>query len=178
MSLPENILQKMRDDAKVLAIVSAIEEAPLTEAIISSVGEWFNDVEIVYPIAQMHFEEKERRDIINTIAIELTERFEASRAAAQSNSGALSEEQYEQLGKNVDPLWRELTGLFAKELNYHFEKNRIPQDEAEEYLQALTSSLSDHIGEQAKEAFLSKIKTDKNLRAHLRRIGIDPDSVQ
>lgn len=177
MSLPTEILSKMRDDASVLAIVSGIDEAPITQGVIESVENWFKDVEIVYPIPQMQFEESERRGLVNTISVELTERFEKARVQSEKNGGVLSEEDFEKLAKDVDPLWRELSGLFAKELNFQFERNRVPQDEVGEYLQMLTSSLSDHIGEQAKEAFLEKIKTDKNLRAHLRRIGIDPDSI-
>jgi hypothetical protein len=168
------MLKAMRDDAHVLALVATTENTPFTYGVIDAVANWFDDVEIHYPIAEMAFEPEERRKLVHSVATELLELF-AQAVGMATASEELDDERFAALAAAVDPLWRELAGSFAVELNRRFEANRIPEEHSEPYLRTMISKFESEQGSDAAEEFISAVRNDPRLRAHLRRIGIDPD---
>jgi hypothetical protein len=175
MGAPKELLVKMRDDAHVLALVAATDDVPFTNAIIDAVANWFDDVEIRYPIAEMDFTPSERRGIVNTVANEMLELF--ARAVNDATSGELDDEMFKTLAGAVDPLWRELAGAFAPELNRRFEENRVPAEHSEAFLNGIVDRMREDLGDEAVDEFRSALHADRNLRAHLRRMGLDPDAL-
>ena len=175
MGAPKHLLEDMRNDAHVLALIAATENAPVTDAVLGAVARWFDDVEVHYPIAEMAFDSKERRELIHTVSTELLDLFTQAAAEAEA-SGELGDERFEVLANAVDPLWRELTGVFAKELNARFEMNRVPAEHSDSYLRTMIDRLREEHGDSAANDFRTAINKDSTLRAHLRRIGIDPDA--
>jgi hypothetical protein len=175
MGAPKELLAKMRDDAHVLALVAATEEAPFTAAVIDAVAHWFDDVEIRYPIAEMDFTPAERRGIVHTVVTEMLELF--ARAVDDAESGELDEKRFAKLAETVDPLWRELAGAFAPELNRRFEENRVPVEHTEAYLNVIIEKMRDDLGDAAVQEFKAALIADRNLRAHMRRMGLDPDAI-
>ena len=175
MGAPKELLVKMRDDAHVLALVAATEEVPFTSAVIDAVAHWFDDVEIRYPIAEMDFTAAERRGIVHTVATEMLELF--GRAVIKAASGELDDESFKNLAASVDPLWRELAGAFAPELNHRFEENRVPEEHTEAFLNGIVEKMRDDLGDEAVQEFKNALLADRNLRAHLRRMGLDPDAI-
>jgi hypothetical protein len=174
MGAPIQMLKAMRDDAHILTLVAATDNSPFTYAVIDAVANWFDDVEIRYPIAEMPFDEKERRALVHAVSEELLGFF-AQAAEAATATGELDDENFAVLAEKVDPLWRELAGAFAVELNQRFEKNRIPEEHSTAYLRAMVEKFEEEQGSDAAQEFLTAIRSDNRLRAHLRRIGIDPD---
>lgn len=174
MGAPIEMLKAMRDDAHILTLVAATDESPFTYAVIDAVANWFDDVEIRYPIAEMPFDEKERRKLVHDVAGEILGHFSDAVQAA-STSGELDGERFAALATQVDALWRELAGAFAVELNRRFEENRVPAEHSDAYLRAMISRFEEEQGSDAAQEFLAAIRNDNRLRAHLRRIGIDPD---
>ena len=175
MSAPKEALSAMRDDAHVLAVLAAVEGAPITDGVIVSLAKWFHDVEIVYPIAEMAIDAETKRQFASTIATELTEHFDAAYRA--SEAGTFDDEAFTTLAATVDPLWRELAGLFAKELNESFESNRVDADQTGEAIQEMLNLIERMHGEDGVSEFRMRSKTDKSLRAQLRRMGLDPDKL-
>lgn len=174
MGAPTQMLKAMRDDAQILNLVAATDETPFTYAVIDAVANWFDDVEIRYPIPEMPFDAKERRKLVYEVSGELLGHFVT--AVEQSGaSGELDEERFAVLAAAVDPLWRELAGAFAVEINRRFEENRIPAEHSHTYLRAMISKFEEEQGSEAATDFLNAMRNDTRLRAHLRRIGLDPD---
>jgi len=170
---PVTIIEKMRADAQVLALV-ANTDCPFTLSVIDGVANWFEDVEIKFPIMDMDLSLDEQRSIVRLASNELVNHFDDFCKIAEKENG-LSESRFEELGKLVDPLWRELSGAFAKELNKRFEETRIPNEVAKRYLEDMISRFKLEQGDYAADEFINAIKFDKRLRAQLRRMGIDPD---
>lgn len=175
MGAPKELLEAMRDDTHVLALVATTDEAPFTMPVIEAVARWFGDVEIRFPIADMGFTDAERREIVRTVSNELLSQFNA--AISDCVADELGEERFATLAAAVDPLWRELTGAFATQLNERFEQNRVPADHSAEFLSMIMSKMQDDLGEDAVSEFRSALSSDANLRAQLRRMGLDPDAV-
>lgn len=171
----KDALKLMRDDAYTLAIVTAIDEAPITEHVFGAVANWFDDVEIIYPIAVMDISETEKRNLANAIATEMTKFFEVALQKAEANE--FSKEDFELLGLEVDPLWRELTGVFAKELNDQFTASQQDDQNPIESIGKLIEMIAGTYGEEGVEDFKNKAKTDKHFRAQLRRMGLNPDNL-
>lgn len=165
----------MRDDTYTLAVVSSIPESPITESVFNAVANWYDDVEIVYPIAVMDIDEVEKRNLTNSIATEMTKHFDD--ALAKALLGKYEQEDFEILAQQVDPLWRELTGVFAKELNEIFNSNQEGPESPKESLQRMIEMIASTYGEEGVEDFKNKAKTDKHFRAQLRRMGVNPDNI-
>lgn len=176
MGAPIETLKKMRDDAHVLALIASVDDAPFTPAVLDAVADWFEDVEISYPIAEMAFEGNERRKLVHTVANELLEFFAVSVNRAESQGGELSDADFAVLAERVDPLWRELAGAFAIELNERFNDNRVPAEHSQSYLKHLVERFAEDQGEEAAAEFRDAIRNDSRLRAQLRRMGLDPDA--
>lgn len=170
----KDLLIQMRDDARVLAHVAGVEDLAITKAVIGAVAGWFDDVEIMYPIPMMPFSAEERRSLVITIANELASHFDAASKLADEE-GDLPASAFETLAAQVDPLWRELSGVFATELNAEFEKRRVPEQHAREYLTGMIDQVAEVEGDEARAEFIENLRSNKVLRSQLRRIGIDPD---
>lgn len=173
MKISKNIIKSMRDDTQILALVASVE-APFTISVIDGVGNWFDDVEIKYPIADMDLSDEEQRTIVRLATDELLNHFQKVYEISEKEDG-LSKEHFEELAVLVDPLWREIAGAFAKVLNERFNNTKIPEDMAERYLEDMIERFKMEQGEYAATEFINAIKSDKKLRAHLRRMGVDPD---
>jgi|LakMenE18May11ns_1017448.scaffolds.fasta_scaffold9909433_2 hypothetical protein len=173
MKISKNVIKNMRDDAQILALVASVD-APFTISVIDAVGNWFDDVEIKYPIPDMELTEQEQRTIVRLASDELLTHFQRVYEISEKEDG-LSKEHFEDLALLVDPLWREISGAFSKVLNERFNNTRIPEDMAGRYLEEMIERFKNEQGEYAASEFINAIKSDKKLRAHLRRMGVDPD---
>jgi hypothetical protein len=171
MPTPKIMFEQGRDDSIVLATMAAVD-GPITSSIIEGLESWFGDVEVKYPIAEMVFADGERLNLLNGVAEELAEFFDE--AYKQCDEEGLDDELFAKLATNVDPLWREITGLLAPELNRRFERQRIPEDHVSEVSNAIKESLTQGDDEEGMSVSERLIK-DRSLRTHLRRIGLDPD---
>ena len=143
--------------------------------VIEAVARWFGDVEIRFPIADMGFSEAEQRDIVRNVSNELLTHFQT--ALDQCVGDELGEESFAALAAAVDPLWRELSGAFASKLNERFESQRVPSDNSSEFLSMIMAKMEDDLGNDAVAQFRQALSNDSNLRAQLRRMGLDPDAV-
>ena len=175
MGAPKKLLEAMRDDTHVLALVAATDEAPFTMPVIEAVARWFGDVEIRFPIADMGFSDAERREIVRNVSNDLLAQFNS--IVGECVNDVLDEERFAALAASVDPLWRELAGAFAAQLNERFEENRVPTDHSSDFLTNIMSKMEDDLGDDAVNEFRRALSNDSNLRAQLRRMGLDPDAV-
>jgi hypothetical protein len=166
-----NKLLEVREDTHVLAVVAA-SDAPLTNAVLSGVARWFLDVEIRYPIAEMPMDDVERRGLLITVTKELYDLFDQA-----CSSGEMNDEAFAILAADVDPLWREITGLLATQFNENFESERIPAERVAEYLRDLIDRIREEMGDGGVDDFIRQVRTDPMTRAQMRRIGVDPDQL-
>jgi hypothetical protein len=171
MSMPIEKLIEVREDTHVLAVIAA-SDAALTNAVLSGVARWFLDVEIRYPIAEMPMEDAERKSLLRTVTKELFDLFDRA-----CSSGEINEETFASLASAVDPLWREITGLLAKEFNENFENERIPAERVAEYLRDLIDRIREEMGDGGVDDFIRQVRNDPMTRAQMRRIGVDPDQL-
>jgi hypothetical protein len=171
MSMPMDKLLEVREDTHVLAVVAA-SDAPLTNAVLSGVARWFLDVEIRYPIAEMPMNDVERRGLLTTVTKELYDLFDQA-----CSSGEMNDEAFAILAADVDPLWREITGLLATQFNENFESERIPAERVAEYLRDLIDRIREEMGDGGVDDFIRQVRTDPMTRAQMRRIGVDPDQL-
>ena len=172
-SVPKHVFESMRDDAVVLATMAATN-GPITPSIIKGLESWFGDVEVKYPIAEMSFADGERDDLLAKVAEELASQFAA--LVARYDTGELDENVFQELAPTVDPLWREITGLLAPELNRRFENMRVPDEHLEEITNMIKYQISDN-DDVNDPSVAERLKSDPMLRTHLRRIGLDPDKL-
>lgn len=170
MSMPMEDILKVRNDTQVLAVVAA-SDAPVTNAVLGGVARWFLDVEIRYPIAEMTLTPEERSRLLATVTAELFTAFD------KATKGPLSAENFAILASTVDPLWREISGLLASQFNKNFEDDRIPVEQVTEYVRELVDRIREELGDGGVQDFISQVRTDPMTRAHMRRIGVDPDQI-
>lgn len=175
MTTNPEVFKLMKDDAYALAVVSAIEEAVVTEGVFNGVARWFDDVEIVYPIAVMEIGEDEKRTLTNSIAVELTTHF--NNAYNKAKEGNFTEADFHELALKVDPLWRELTGVYAKELNDIFHNTQTGGEDPQEIISNMLDVIRSNFGEEGVNDFKNRAKTDRHFRAQLRRMGVNPDAL-
>jgi|MesohylFT_1024984.scaffolds.fasta_scaffold70262_1 hypothetical protein len=170
MSMPTEDLLSVRNDTHVLSVVAA-SDAPMTNAVLSGVARWFLDVEIRYPIAAMPLSDEERRTLLTTVTAELYAAFDAA------TKNPMDDEKFAALAATVDPLWREISGLLATQFNENFESDRIPEEHVTEYVRELIDRIREELGDGGVQDFISQVRTDPMTRAHMRRIGVDPDLI-
>ena len=176
MGAPREVLEAMLADANVLALVAGSEDVAVTPAVIEAVAKWFHDVEIIFPIPQMELDENEKRSLTSEIADELVSEFRSAIAKVNAR-GELADEDFEQLARNTDPLFRELSGVYADQLNAQFEENRVDAEDAQEAINDMLSMIERMHGQDGLAEFRTRSKTDSTLRAQLRRMGLDPDKI-
>ena len=92
MKISKNIIKSMRDDTQILALVASVE-APFTISVIDGVGNWFDDVEIKYPIADMDLSDEEQRTIVRLATEELLNHFQKVYEISEKEDG-LSKEHF------------------------------------------------------------------------------------
>ena len=177
MGVPLELIQQMHDDTKVLATVASIPDTPITSHVIDAVARWYQDVEILYPIAEMDLDETNKRSLTEAIATEMLSQFVTALESAKASGGELDSEPFQALGAAVDPLWRELAGVHAAVLNGSFQENRIEPEDTRDAIEQMLSAIERFSGPDGVNEFRSRARSDKTLRAHLRRMGLDPDQL-
>ncbi|MFM7088749.1 MAG: hypothetical protein ACKOW9_04440 [Candidatus Paceibacterota bacterium] len=171
--LPIKSIEAVRDDAVVLATVAAAR-IPITPSVIRGLEQWFGDVEVVYPIPEMSLTETEKYDLLHTVCSEIASHF--NQAVTSASGDVLAGDELGLLANLVDPLWREVTGILSYDLNKRFYDNRVPDESREQVIEMIKYSVSGS-GDVDDSAISEKIKSDPEIRTHLRRLGIDPDSL-
>jgi hypothetical protein len=172
-NVPKHVFESMRDDALVLATMAATR-GPITPSIIKGLESWFGDVEVKYPIAEMAFGVDERDALLADVAEELANAF--AEMVSKASEGDVEDDAFAALAVTVDPLWREITGLLAPELNRRFENTRVPSEHLQEVAEIIKYQISDN-DDVNDPSVAERLKNDVTLRTHLRRIGLDPDSL-
>lgn len=147
----------------------------ITATLLATVSRWFNNVEIVYPIAVMELGEAERRTLAGHIIDEMITAFDT--ALADIEKGDEGEEVISRAAKILDPLWRELSGIYATVLNAEYEA-AIAETDPEEIRQMLeqTAEMMAEMSGEDIETIRAHMRSDENVRAKLRRFGVDPDT--
>lgn len=169
--LRETVLKSRLDVEAALAVLHA--DVDMTFPVLSGVGRWFPDVPVRIPAPEMELAVDERRSLAIQILEEMADVFDEAMVLMSDGKSVSTE----QLSQSLNPLWRELTGVFAPVLNMEL----APAVEAAAEAQAerldmvfrvigsMTGLDEDEIREQA--------KSSERLRSLLVKFGIDPDAL-
>lgn len=179
MSQMEEVVSKSRLDVEAaLALLHA--DVDMTFPVLAGIGRWFPDVPLTLPLAVMDLGGDERRNLGIAVLEEMADVFDGALVRLSSGESVSTEE----LSEVLNPLWRELTGVFAPVLNEQFSVSGdaeaggsfrdLPEDERVEaafrVIGALTGLDEDAIRVQA--------KSSPRLRLLLTRLfGVDPDEL-
>lgn len=147
----------------------------VTDTVLSSVSRWFTNVEIVYPISVMDLGDAERRTLALSVIDEMLQSFEKAISAIES--GADPDDVLKEVAGVLDPLWREIAGIYASVLNTEYEAAiaEIDPEQARRMLEEAAEALAELSGEDV-ETVRAHMRADETVRARLRRIGVDPDT--
>ncbi len=137
---------------------------------------WFDNVEIVYPIAEMPIEDDQRNKLARTVLSEMCA--SVTNTISTIESGSDPDDVMPSLAVTLDGLWRELTGLYAPVLNKRFAETTAgvdPQEVLDQIREGfrVQAEMLDMDEEEIRDALLSHDR----IRAELRQLGIDPDSL-
>jgi len=154
------------DDLRVLRLVTASDELPITRSVAASVWGWFGDVEFSLPIPEMPIGDSERTRLVLEICDDM---IDTARHVAALRPTLEASPETAPLHQRLDVLWRELAGALAPVLNA-----TLPEPTAEEeYPRAITQLAAGF----TQEEWQNHLK-DPSVRMSLRRLGLDPDKLQ
>lgn len=152
------------------------KDIAITATLLDIVQQWFTNVEIVYPIAEMSLSENQQKSLAETIAVDLVDTVSAG--IARLEAGDDPDDVMPDLSTSLDNLWRELTGVYATTLNGVFnEAVGILDDDDREFLIENLVRGTAEMNQVDEEDVRNHLRTDATARARLRRMGIDPDSI-
>jgi hypothetical protein len=140
------------------------------------VERWFQNVEIKYPIAEMPLSADERAELAEQIVDEMLQHTQNGINALEQ--GGDPEMVFDKLASELDALWRELTGVYAEILNkgYRAQVGEIEPEKLREHLLDFIEQISEQTGKNEAEVY-EYIRHNEHIRAQLRRLGIDPDTI-
>lgn len=171
--LPIKSAESVRDDAVAMGVLAAAR-VTITPSVIRGLEQWFGDVEVLYPIPVMDLTSDEKYDLLHTVCCEIAQHF--NELLSNCNGDVIDDEALSLIAGKVDPLWREVTGILSTELNERFESQRVPDDNKDQVIQMIKYSVSES-GDLDDPSVNHKLKSDPEIRTHLRRLGIDPDII-
>jgi len=197
--IPLKVLESTLDDVIVFELVASHPEVKLTESVIRALEQWFVNVEIDYPIAEIvtdtgsatldggsddefaavvaGLDKKagNRRELVLEVVADIKKVVE--RAVGMARAEKFDEDAAEAWSTEIDNLWRELARSLAPELNAFF-RERIGEaaklSKAERAAE-IKRSIEAVGGQEALDVFRQAAKSDPHVRTSLRRQGVDPD---
>lgn len=149
----------------------------VTAPMLDMVGQYFHDVEIIFPIPVMGLDDTSRNELASEILDEMCQHFAGAVASCQE----LGDEEYyeahfEALADVTNGLWRELIGVYAEVANATFEGASELRSEAASNLEALIEHVCEEVG-LTREELTEQMTANPDFRANLRRLGLDPDAL-
>jgi hypothetical protein len=173
-----NLLHMMRKSQNDFATFKSIVQANVTvnETLLDTVGHWFENVEIKYPIAEMPLSGEEKVKLAGAVAGEMTAIVEA--AISEIEAGGVEDDVLRRTSEKLDTLWRELAGVYAPVLNERFKRvaDRADADEVLASINRMVSVMAKMSGED-EDIIRERMRTDEAIRAKLRQMGVDPDRI-
>jgi len=170
-----DMLKKSRVD---FSTFNRIVEAniPINETIIGTVAQWYQNVEIRYPIAEMQLGDEERATLAKMASLEMSEVMDS--AISELEAGGEEREVLQKYSPKLDALWREIAGIYAGILNETYAKNTagVDAEEARAYIQEMIQMMARVQGED-EDAIKERMRHDASIRTKLRQMGIDPDAI-
>lgn len=170
-----NMMRKSQNDFSTFKNIVQANIA-VNETLLDTVAHWFENVEIIYPIAEMPLSGEETIELGGSVAGEMTSVVET--AISEIQGGAGDDEVLERASAKLDSLWRELAGVYAPVLNERFKRVAAKADTSE-VLAGINHMVDVLVQMSGEEEDVVRVRMRKNaaVRAKLRLMGIDPDSI-
>jgi len=172
------LLRMMRKSQNDFATFKNIVQSRVTvnETLLDTVGHWFENVEIKYPIAEMPLSGEEKIELAGAMAGEMAAIVEA--AISEIEAGGAEDDVLRQTSEKLDTLWRELAGVYAPVLNERFKRvaDRADADEVLASINRMVYVMAKMSGE-TEDTIRERMRTDEAIRAKLRQMGVDPDRI-
>ena len=197
--IPLRVVESTLDDVVVFELVMKHPEVKLTESVVRALEQWFTNVEIDYPIAEIVSDKsasdlegstsdefsslvagldenvKDRRELVLEVVADI--KAVVQRAVALATADKFDEAAAEAWSDEIDNLWRELARSLAPELNAFF-RDRVGEAanmSKAERAADIKRSIEAVGGQEALDVFKQAAKSDPHVRSSLRRQGVDPD---
>lgn len=166
----KNALQSLELDIDVAAMV-VHKYGHLTPAVQYSLEKWFADVSVdtVFPMTEMPLDDTER-SLLMVLAID--DMLSAIRSVQAKNLD--DQESFAILAPILDPLWRELSGILAPNLNEAWQNIR-PKDQDD--LEQRIAFMENMLGTSRDELY-NRSLIDLKLRAFISKLGLTPDELK
>lgn len=174
MPLTKTLRASQQDFATLRQTVSAGIE--MNTSLLGLAERWFQNVEVIYPIAEMPIDDEQRSALGVIVLQEMDDA--VSQALTSFEQGADPDDIMPTLSEKLDGLWRELTGIYAPVLNQRFEENTEGIDR-EEILEQIRNGLryQAEMNDVDENEIREEMLSDESVRAGLRHLGIDPDTL-
>lgn len=171
--MARSVVSQAREDVRVFQAVVAAG-APVTDAVMHGLWQWFLDVELMLPLPVMDLNERERTRYASEILAEIDRILALMEASPLPPQNPTEAAIYADRAGDVDKLWRELAGVYAPIVNRSV---MVLTDEQREYAhERVIPAICDSSGIDEDEA-RERVRHDPSLRLMLRRSGIDPDRI-
>jgi len=172
------LLDMMRKSQSDFSTFKSIIQAKIdvNETLLDTVANWFENVEIKYPICEMPLTDEERTEIAGNVCGEMTAAVEV--AIKEIESGRDEEEVMPKVSSKLDSLWRELAGVYAPILNARFQRvaTEVDAEEVLANIRQMVTMMATMSGDD-EESVRARMRKDEAIRAKLRKLGIDPDTI-
>ena len=164
----KNALQSLEIDVDVAAMVIH-KYGHLTPAVQFSLEKWFADVSVdtVFPMTEMPLDDTERSSLM---ALAIDDMLSAIRSVKEKNLD--DQESFAILAPILDPLWRELSGILAPNLNAAWQNIR-PKDHLEQRIAFMENMLG-----TSRDELYNRSLVDLKLRAFISKLGLTPDELK
>lgn len=166
----KNALQSLEIDVDV-ASMTVHKYGHLTPAVQYSLEKWFADVstDIIFPMTEMPLDDAERSSLM---ALAIDDMLSAIRSVKEKNLD--DQESFAILAPILDPLWRELSGILAPNLNEAWQTIR-PKDHYD--LEQRIAFIENMLGTSRDELY-NRSLVDLKLRAFISKLGLTPDELK
>lgn len=173
-----DVLDMMRKSQNDFSTFKRIVQAnvAVNETLLNTVGHWFENVEIKYPIAEMLLSGEEQIEIAGDVAGEMAAIVEA--AIGEIEGGIHEENVLAWASVKLHSLWRELAGVYAPVLNEHFARvaSRADGEEVLASINRMVTIMAKVNGED-EDVIRERMRSDEAIRAKLWQMGVDPDRI-
>jgi len=173
-----DVLDMMRKSQNDFSTFKHIVQAnvAVNETLLNTVGNWFENVEIKYPIAEMPLSGEEQVEIAGTVAGEMVAIVEG--AIGEIEGGTNEEDVLARASAKLDALWRELAGVYAPVLNERFTRVAAWAD-GEEVLAGINRmvAMMAEVNGEDEDIIRERMRSDEAIRTKLWQMGVDPDKI-
>jgi hypothetical protein len=174
MPLTKTLRASLQDFATLRQTVAAGIE--MNTSLLGLAERWFQNVEVVYPIAEMPITQEQRATLGETVLQEMVSAVTSAIDAIEAETDP--DEIMPELATTLDGLWRELTGVYATVLNVRFAENTEGID-PEEILDQIREGLRQQaeMNDMDEHEIRQEMLSNEHIRAGLRHLGINPDAL-